>query len=235
MNDHSCWCVDARPVRLSVVFRWWTRLKVVLWWIAAWVPPLLLAIKLQLCLGPNWKHLEAFGWMGYAKLWLEQEQRSFPLLFGLIRPAPVFGEINGCYSKSLSFLLQTFSADFLLSWPHLPALSLLVLPIHPLCRLIAQWYCMLKSAVSFPTQLSRLWLCGPHMPLHLYSLLSYPAPPPLVLCSSSGAFYSVSWLALSCGQFLSFINAISCCSLQNTSVFFYMVTAMQLIFTLYFK
>lgn len=124
--------------------------------------------------------------MGYAELWLEREQRSWQslaLLFGLISPTPVFGEINGCYCKQLSFFLKHFLliSYFLDPFCQLFFTLSVVLPIPSLSRLIAQWYRMLRTAVSFHTQLfengvvSRIWLLGPHLPLLMLSLVFLPA------------------------------------------------------------
>ena len=140
-----------------------------------------MVFKLQLCPSPNWKHL----WMGYAELWLEQEQRSWQslaLLCGLISPTPVFGEINGCYCKQLSFFLKPFLliSYFLDLFCQLFFPLSVVPPILSLCRLIAQWYRMFRTAVSFHTQLfesgivSRIWLLGPQLPLLMHSLVSFP-------------------------------------------------------------
>ena len=133
--------------------------------------------------------------------------QSLALLFGLICPTPVFGEINGCYCKQLSFFFFKpffcWFLTFLTCSASSLSLSLLSFPYFPLCRLIAWWYRMLRTAASFHTQLfesrvvSRILLLGPHLPLLMHSLVTSPGllqvssscPSPLsLICLPSAEF-----------------------------------------------
>ncbi len=114
--------------------------------------------------------------------WLQQEQgswQSLALLFGLISPTPVFGEINGLL-KAAFFHPQTFFFCWFLTFLTPSAssfpFSLLSFPILSLCRLIAHWYHMLRTAVSSPAQLfeSSSQQDLAHLPLLMYSLVFFP-------------------------------------------------------------